>query len=567
MKKTFAEEKFRGNLKTSLLTMVITYLLILTDYILIGQTLGEDALAAYAFVVPFISVITFFSYTISSGTAVMIAMELGKGESEEGNHYFQQGVLMTVGVGLLLSFLFFAGRDFLIDVSNIPNELRPFVQQYFVFLSMFPIVQMLNKLLFAVIWNDGGDHYCIVSNIVQFISNLVLSVLLMKKMGIGGAALGALISMLLADLVYVFYFRLERHEFHRGWFCRWGYVINMLCFSLRDSICYLYISIMYFVMNWFLMKHFDSRAVLIFSVLMNLENFYLTVFNSPADSVLVLLSVYFGEKNGKGLIKSMRVARKAAIVEGIFGMLLLLVIADWLPGVFGFTSAYSMEQAAAAIRILALLSLVFPLIMLYSVYYMAIGKIAFSLSTMTMQVLFMPITCSMLLSFPFGLRGVWGGLVIGSLLTFLIDMLFLKYHYKDRTFPLLQNKEELEQQLSYDISASAEGLMSLVDQVEKDLTERGIERKKILRIMLMIEETEMLAIEKNGEKGGIIQCDLFFEDKIRMVLRDSGSYSNVTNKDQEAESFRVYAASMIVGSMKSNRYVGVWGNNRTMYTF
>ena len=567
MNKTFAEDKFKGNMKTALLSMVITYLLTMMDYVLVGQILGEEALEAFALVIPYVSVITFFSCLISSGTAVMIAMEAGKGDRAEGNHYFQQGVLLTVGIGLLLSLLFLVTGSLMFGSMDIPGELRGPIREYFLFMSMLPIVQMLNELLFAVVWNAGGDRFCIISLIVQLASDVILSALLMLGVGIGGAALGTFFSLLLADLVFVYYFRTQKHEFKFGWFFKWSYVGNALRYSLKDSMCYLYLAVMQFVMNWFLMNQFGGRAVLIFSILMNLENFYLTVFSAPADSVLVLINVYVGEKNRKGILKSMQAARKAAIIEGVTGMLVLMIIADWIPQLFGFTTVASMEQAAVAIRIFALLSLVFPLIMLYSMYYMAINKIVFSLGTMTMQVLIMPIICSMLLSVPLGLTGVWIGFVAGSIVMFLVDIMSLKFRYQNKTFPHLLDKEQLEKQLSYDVPISSEGVMSLVNQVEHDLMEQGIERQKVLRIMLMIEETEMLVVEKNEGNGGIIQCDLFLDEKIRLVLRDSGPYSNATNQDNEVESFRAYAASMIVGSMKTNKYVVVWGNNRTICEF
>lgn len=567
MNQTFAEDKFKGNMKTALLSMVITYLLTLLNYILVGQVLGEEALEAFALVIPYVSVITFFSCVISSGTSVMIAMEAGKGDRKEGNHYFQQGIILSVVIGILLSILFLASGNLLLGSMGIPSELQMYVRQYFIFMSMLPVVQMLNEFFYAVVWNAGGDRFCIGSLIVQLVSDILLSILFMKVIGIGGAALGTFISLLLADLVFYLYFRYEKHEFKWGWFFQWSYVINALRYSLKDSMCYLYLAVIQFVMNWFLMNRFGSRAVLIFSILMNLENLYLTVFSAPSDSVLVLINVYVGEKNGRGILKSMHAARKAAIIEGVVGMLGLMILADWIPLLFGLTTVASVEQAAAAIRIYALLSLVFPLIMLYSMYYLAINKIMFSIGALTMQVLVMPIACSMFLSIPFKMVGVWIGFVAGSILMFLIDILSLKLRYQNKTFPHLLDRELLDRQLSYDVPISSEGVMSLVNRIEQDLTERGIERGKILRIMLMVEETEMLVVEKNQGKGGIIQCDLFFEDKIRLVLRDSGPYSNATNKDNEVESFRAYAASMIVGSMNSNRYVVVWGNNRTLCEF
>ena len=77
----------------------------------------------------------------------------------------------------------------------------------------------------------------------------------------------------------------------------------------------------------------------------------------------------------------------------------------------------------------------------------------------------------------------------------------------------------------------------------------------------------MLVVERNAGRGGIIQCDIFLENPIRLILRDSGPYSDVTDQNSEAESFRAYAATMIGGSFGANKYVIAWGNNRTVCKF
>ena len=78
------------------------------------------------------------------------------------------------------------------------------------------------------------------------------------------------------------------------------------------------------------------------------------------------------------------------------------------------------------------------------------------------------------------------------------------------------NREKLKRQLSYDVPISQEGVMSLVDQVEEDLKKHRVEEKKIYRIMLMIEETEMLVVERNQGRGGIFPC-LFGNDDRRKL--------------------------------------------------
>lgn len=567
MHKTFAGDKFFGNMKIAILSMIVTYSTSLLDYFLVGRAMGEEALQAFALLTPYLSIVFFVSCLISSGTAIMIAFEVGKGSRERGNLYFQQGVILALGVGILLSIALLLGGGWVLGNKSVPVDIRKMMNDYYLYICLLPVWHILNELLFSVIWNAGGDIYCVISLGVKLVINIAASVLLMSYIGIGGTGLGTIFGCICSLLVFPFYFRSKQNVFQWGWHFDIRSVFKMFHFSIRDAMIYLYMAAIQFLMNAYLMYRYGGQAVLIFSVIMNLENLYLTVFDSPGDAVSVILTVFVGEGNRRGILKSMKAAEKTAMIEGIVTMLILLIFSEQIPLIFGITGVENIHMIAVAVRIFAIGALVFPIIMLFSTYYLTIERVFLSVEMMTMQILVAPLVSGVLLSIPFGLTGVWIGLCMGSVVMLFIDALILKIRHSDRTFPYLLNKEKLKKQLSYDVPISQEGVMSLVNQVETDLTKRGIEQKKIYRIMLMIEETEMLVVERNRERGGIIQCDLFMEDPIRLVLRDSGLYSDITDQDGVAESFRAYTATMIGSNYGANQYLLTWGNNRTVCTF
>lgn len=567
MQKTFASDKFLGNMKIAVLSMVVTYVNSLLDYFLVGRVMGEEALQAFALLSPYLSVIFFASCLISSGTSIMLAFEVGKGSREKGNHYFSQGTILAVAIGLLLGLLLLLCREPILSGKGVSPRVTELMREYYIYICLLPIWHMVNELLFSVIGNAGGDLYCVISMGAKLAVNVIASVLLMEEIGIGGTGLGTVLANIVGIVVLLFYFRTEGNVFRWGWFLDFKAVRNMFHFGARDAMVYLYMALLQFGMNAFLLIRFGGEAILIFSILMNLENLYLTVFNAPSNAVSVLLTVFVGEGNRYGVLKSMRMAEITATIEGILTIFLLYLCAEWIPGFFGITNIPSMDAATTAIRLFALGALVYPYIMLYSTYYLAIQRVHLSIHMMTMQILIVPMLLGVVLSYPFGMNGVWFGLAMGSIVTFTADALILKFRHRDKTFPHLLDQDKIDKQLSYDVPITQDGVMSLVDQVEQDLKQRQVDVQKVHRIMLTIEETEMLVVERNIGRGGIIQCDIFFEDQIRLVLRDSGLYSDATDQDSKAESFRSYAAAMICGSFGNNQYVLTWGNNRTVYRF
>lgn len=125
----------------------------------------------------------------------------------------------------------------------------------------------------------------------------------------------------------------------------------------------------------------------------------------------------------------------------------------------------------------------------------------------------------------------------------------------------------MERELSYDVPKTRSGIMDLVYKVEHDLHARGVDDRRIFKIMLMIEETEMFAIEKTEEPGSVIECTLFLEDEITLILRDSGKEQFIMSEDAELASFTGYVYTRLLTAQQEKRYILTGGKNRVIYKF
>ena len=69
----------------------------------------------------------------------------------------------------------------------------------------------------------------------------------------------------------------------------------------------------------------------------------------------------------------------------------------------------------------------------------------------------------------------------------------------------------------------------------------------------MIEEVSVLSIEKSKIKSFYIECTLIFGEKITLILRDGGSYTDST-EDVAPYSMEEYLRRTIVSSHKYNNF-------------
>ena len=69
--KTVIGQRFKSVFVASIASMTISYVLILTDNIVAGQFVGDEAVAAMTLVSPIMTLIFFLSYMVADGLAMM----------------------------------------------------------------------------------------------------------------------------------------------------------------------------------------------------------------------------------------------------------------------------------------------------------------------------------------------------------------------------------------------------------------------------------------------------------------------------------------------------------------
>ena len=112
----------------------VNYIVSLTDSIIAGNMLGEDALVAIGLLAPLLSLSLFMSSIINSGTIMLYSSHVGKFEKQRSLEFFSQGVYMAVLAGVLYSVVLLVSRDFIISgLTDLPEiqEIHESVFQYY----------------------------------------------------------------------------------------------------------------------------------------------------------------------------------------------------------------------------------------------------------------------------------------------------------------------------------------------------------------------------------------------------------------------------------------------------
>ncbi|MGN1338776.1 MAG: hypothetical protein ACI4WS_00645, partial [Oscillospiraceae bacterium] len=171
-----------------------------------------------------------------------------------------------------------------------------------------------------------------------------------------------------------------------------------------------------------------------------------------------------------------------------------------------------------------------------------------------------------LFGYAIGINGVWIGLGLAPFASIVVVLLFIYFRYGKAKFPLLFEKETRETYI-FDSDLTQQGIISVRDEVGNLLSEKGISPRVVKRIMLYIEETGMLTLDKNKSGKVSMECSVMLGDDIQIILRDDGIIYDMTDTDNPVESFRGYMVAQMMLRMAQKRNLKTMGYNRNSFTF
>jgi len=175
----------------------------LADTVIVGYTLGENALAAIGSTTPLFSLIVGMAVGMNNGFSIVIARYFG---AKEMNN-MRQAVAMVVILDLIISLVFtIVGVSvirYLLEFLNTPLEIINDAYGYIVVILMFMIVTIMYNMIAGVLRALGDSRspliYLIYASILNVI--LVFTFILVFKWGIRGSAYATVISQFVAVIL------------------------------------------------------------------------------------------------------------------------------------------------------------------------------------------------------------------------------------------------------------------------------------------------------------------------------------------------------------------------------
>ena len=564
----FCEKKFRSMLISGTFTKAVMYLMLLSDSIIAGFFIGESGVAGINAITPVTAVVTFFGDLVSTGVGIVFTREVGAMRKRRADEIYGQGLIVSIGIGLISALLIFAFQNVYFSVSGITGETLEKALQYYKLLPVNAFLTIVIFYLEQMVYSDGDELCNNICYAFQIGGNIVCSVILTKYLGMTGIILGSVIGNGLGILTCFWHFFRKKNTLHFVWHLSFKDFLLTSKYSIVDSSVYICWGLMDFVMIGFISRNYGDTGLVALAVVVSLIEFGV-VMDGVGMAMQPLIGTYFGEKNHKLIKRVMRSGIKAAVSEGAAATLLIMIFAKQFCGLFGVTEGDSLSAAMTAIRIVSLGFVFCSTVSLTTSYYMLIDRIGMATCIACLQNGLLYVLLPILGSLIFGINGMWAGFVIAPILTLICAFLFVYLRFGKENFPFIL-KDMDSDIVVMDDRLTAESAGKLSEQVRDAMLSRGYSKEEAVRAQLFAEEIGLTVMEQNSrvKMPVLIEFSLFFEEgSVLIIERDSGKLFDITDPDLHIEGLSSMILSGLMESQKEKAYLVTTGYNRNMIRF
>ena len=566
--KGFCEKKFGSMLISGTFTKAVMYLMLLSDSIIAGFFIGETGVAAINAIAPITAITTFFGDLGSTGVGIVFAREVGAMRKRRADEIYGQGLIISIGVGLISALLIVVMRDVYFGLSGITGDILDKALEYYRFASLNAFLTIVVFYLEQMVYSDGDELCNSICYGFQIGGNIICSIILASFMGMTGIILGSVVGNALGILTcFVHYFR-KANTLHFVWHLSFKDFLLTSRYSIVDSSVYICWGLMDYVMIGFVANHYGESSLTTLAVVVNLIEFAV-VMDGVGMALQPLIGTYVGEGNHRLIRRVMKSGIKAAVVEGLVATLLIWVFAEQFCALFGIKGGPTLLPTITALRIVSLGLTFCSLVSLTTSYYMLIDHIRMATCIACLHNGLLYILLPMLGSLAFGINGMWAGFAAAPILALACAYLFVYLRFGKDNFPFLLKDMNSDIEV-LDDKLTPQAVAALSERVGSILLARGYSKKMVLRASLFVEEMglSILDANKDAKKPVLIELSLFFDpDSVLIIQRDSGKLLDVANPDQKTQSISRTILDGILSSLNERAYIVTTGYNRHMVRF
>lgn len=553
---------------------------LMMDSLLAGSLLGALSIAAVAIGNPVINILRALVQTVSSGAAVKITVNIGRGDQQEINRAYSMGVFGTIILGVLAMLVSILGAGTLAGLFGGNADPEAARQGMLYILACAPSILFfsLNFYMGKVLSVYGCQKLVFLNAVISVCANLGFSIvgvkLLPAEMAILGLGIGTSIATVIVCCMCFTIVKLKKLPLKLS--LRGFTLTDMgqaLVLGIPTSGNNLADGVVSGVVNNIILRGFggDTTALAIYTAVKGVATFAQAVCMGTALATAPLFGLLYGARDKNGLKRTLREGYKVGLA---FAVVWCGVLAAALPVLMRF---YGME-GNLIMRNGTLICMAFtPVILAIRIMtqlFESTEKAAMGLyySVIPDSVIF-PVMLLALMP-ALGYLGIWiaygaNGIVF-VVLMYLVRSLKLRdgRMSADRLLCLDESVRDNVPMLDISIRSDSGDIAGLSEQIHHFLARENISGRCAYLTALCLEElsADFLAhMEQEHQKNSrkeIMDVKIFSDEKtLRLIIRNAAKAYNPLNFELDDTTFAKVGVKMAQKVARNIEYSYVYGMN------
>jgi Na+-driven multidrug efflux pump/anti-sigma regulatory factor (Ser/Thr protein kinase) len=435
------------------------------------------------------------------------------------------------------------------------------------FMSPFLI---LNITLAFLVRSDGRPKLAMSGMLISVVANIVSNVIFVGplNMGLTGAGLATGVASAVSAVILSTHFFSKKNTLKLT-----KPVISRIPTVFKNGIgtsmtfVYMFITILFF--NNLIVRVSGGDGIIVYTVIMNVANIAMSIFEGLSQTVQPMFSVYHGEKNNSAMKATFKLVVKMTVILGGVVTVLLQLFPNLLVRAFGVTGEFA-GASVFGIRVFSICIILMTFNVVMGYYYQSTGRPMLATMIVFIRNLAAQNIGALIFGIIWGLNGIWFSYLFSELVTLFIWCVYVKAVAQKLQLEggilLLQPQVNV---YNREIECNLEKLPEILQESESFMLSHNIEKKRAGRIRLAIEELVSNVINHGGEKLKHIEIRIVLQDEISLIVRDDGVLFDHSTfiYSGRADIPGGQGLELVRKTALSFEYRPVLGMNRTLLTY
>ncbi len=421
---------------------------LLVDEAIIGNLFNDAAFGAINLTEPYGLVESFLSYLILTGGAAMIVRARGENNKKLMEDIFSHCITLCLLLGFLFVAILTVFRPQLAYLVAGGTESMPYVLQVIFWNRLSLFLDPIMSFLLCYVLYMGGCGLIAIDTLVFMGSNLALSIFLAKTMGIGGVVFASGIAKIIGILLLLLFFVNKKRKMSVRPYVNWNMTKELALIGFPESSFILSICLMEAVINQMALSRYGIQGITVATVAINVFEIIIYVSEGISEYETTALNEYLGQGSRSRIDWCIRVANKAAIIEGLIFSILFFAGAKGIVGIFDVDDPFAAEMAVRSVHMIAVIPIIICLTRVLAIFYQYTERTLRAAVLIDISWGILPALLGMLLG-AVSIIGIPAGIALGASLVLFSMILYVKQTKKEKIWFISDERMEMLRKIDY----------------------------------------------------------------------------------------------------------------------